>query len=880
MHLRKPFGLLIMAALLISLTPTSAQGETPLRLAVPAFLKSLIETELVEQYEAAHPGVRLEIVAAPNDVFYNPGEDVEAYLDRIESYVGLADVVAITSNQIAPEATRAGYFLNLAPLISTDPAFDDGDFLPGMLEAFQWDNGQWALPISADVVVMIYDPEAFDAAGQPYPSGQWTLDDLEAAIRALTQYDDEGNVSAPAMLELGNLNLLMHSLIGGGPMFDLASQPALPRFDNPQLVQLLDQWQAIRDDGLLTTPLSGFDFNEIPMLIGQSLIATSGQFGGGGERQIALLPGGRAGLLANGVAVSAGTQYPDAAYELAKYITTNANLASASFGITPARRSLIGVESDNPLGFLLNVPEEMRPAIDEALNNAIPGTDALFTHYINVALQRMNDTGTDAQSALQEVEQGAIERLQTATARRETAVLGVATPVPPITGAGSVVLEFGYTSLMPQLSNRDQWDQLIADFVASDPEVGQVNLDVKLPFPSVSLEGMAEDYDCFYMPNNLVPGADLSLLRSMDPLLSSDLSFSPNDIVGSLLDQVRRDNQIWAMPLTLQPLVLWYSPQVFQQSGAQPPFEGWSVSDFENALRTLKVNPDDAAPFVSRNGDGSHLLVLIAAYGGLPLDYRTDPVTINFTDPATVDAIRQVLDLAKNGYIEYQPLASQGTAISFGAPSAGEIAMYSQLLNSIALLLGGDDDQTDAYQLATFPQGTQYSAVSYDLGAAYISANTPAIEPCYRFISAIANKPDLFTQGMPVRRSQLTSPELITAQGQAAADFYSAMDRLMQQPNTILIPSSFQAATDLNSIGDLLITIWLYRTFDRYVLEDADLQIELEDAQTFASAYQGCAADIPPASAEDNIIGYLRQYIDCAVQIDPSLAPLFAGLAG
>ena len=879
MRLRKPLVLLLItAALLISLVPSSAQSETPLRLAVPAFLESLIEADLVEQYEAAHPGVTLEIVSAPNDVFYSAGEDVEAYLDRIESYVGVADVVAITSNQIAPEATRAGYFLNLAPLISTDPAFDEADFLPGMLESFQWDNGQWALPVSADVIVMIYDPEAFDAAGQPYPSAQWTLDDLEAAIRALTQYDDEGNVSSPAMLELGNLSQLMHSLLGGGPMFDLASQPTLPRFDNPQLAQMLDQWQTIRDDGLLTLSLTSIDFNEIPMFIGQSLIATSGQFTGGDGLQITLLPGGRAGLLVNGVAVSAGTQYPDAAYELAKYITTNADLATASFGITPARRSLIGAEADNPLGFLLNVPDELRPAIDEALNNAISGEDALFTRFIDVALQTMSNTGVDAQSALQEVEQEAIERLQSAEARRETAVLGVATPVPPIMGAGEVVIEFGYMSLSPQLPNRDQWDQLIADFVASDPEVGQVNLDVKIPFPNVSLEGMAEDYDCFYMPNNLVPGADLSHLRSMDPLLSSDLSFSPNDIVGNLLDQVRRDNQIWAMPITVQPLVLWYSPQVFQQSGAQAPFEGWSVSDFENALRTLKINPDDDAPFVSRNGDGSHLLVLIAAYGGLPLDYRTDPVTINFTDPATVDAIRQVLDLAKNGYIEYMPLASQGTAVSFGTPE--DVAMYSQLLSNLAFLLGGESDDADAYQLATFPQGTQYSAVSYDLGAAYISANTPAIEPCYRFISAIANTPDLFSQGMPVRRSQLTSPELVTSQGQEASDFYSAMDRLMQQPNTIPIPSTFQAATDLNSIGDLLITIWLNRAFDRYVLEDADLQIELEDAQTFASAYQGCAAVIPPSTSEDNIINYLRQYLDCAVQIDPSLAPLFGGLAG
>jgi hypothetical protein len=44
-------------------------------------------------------------------------------------------------------------------------------------------------------------------------------------------------------------------------------------------------------------------------------------------------------------------------------------------------------------------------------------------------------------------------------------------------------------------------------------------------------------------------------------------------------------------------------------------------------------------------------MMLIAAYGGLPIDYRTTPATLNFTDPATISAIQQVLDLAKNGYI-------------------------------------------------------------------------------------------------------------------------------------------------------------------------------------------------------------------------------------
>ncbi len=91
---------------------------------------------------------------------------------------------------------------------------------------------------------------------------------------------------------------------------------------------------------------------------------------------------------------------------------------------------------------------------------------------------------------------------------------------------------------------------------------------------------------------------------------------------------------------------------IFQQAGVPLPEGTWTLDQFIDALRTLK-DYLDKTPFVSHNINGESLMMLIAAYGGLPIDYRTSPATFNFTDPATVDAIQQVLDLAKNGYIDY-----------------------------------------------------------------------------------------------------------------------------------------------------------------------------------------------------------------------------------
>src|SRR5258707_815018 len=96
-------------------------------------------------------------------------------------------------------------------------------------------------------------------------------------------------------------------------------------------------------------------------------------------------------------------------------------------------------------------------------------------------------------------------------------------------------------------------------------------------------------------------------------------------------------------------------------------------------VRALNPNPRDPVPFMAPNTAGSRLLIFIAAYGGLPLDYRTNPPTIDFTSQANVDAIRQVLDLARNGYINYSALSN----LDFGGGQNNlQTAIYTSNLNA------------------------------------------------------------------------------------------------------------------------------------------------------------------------------------------------------
>jgi ABC-type glycerol-3-phosphate transport system substrate-binding protein len=885
-HLNKNrlLSLSIIFLLIAFLVPTLVAQDSSiiLTVALPDWVTSNIEDDVFADFEAENPGVKVVVNSVGSDkIFFSSATyGVDEHLDAAAEYASSADVLFVNNYNLSVEGTRAGYFLDLSPLTTGDPTLNSDDFLPAAWSNFQWDRGIWGIPVTADMTLLIYDKAAFDKAGLSYPNEGWTIDDLANADEVLSERDADGNITKPGFYTFGNYNgLLIRSLLGRN-LYDETVVPNTPLLNTPQVIALLDQWVAYQKDGLLggAEPGEDFDINEVPIRIEQSFALYSFGTNTAQERAAALLPGGGAGLTSNGFAVSSGTQYPEQSYELAKFISTNIRLVNSFFSERPARESLIGAEDPDNIAFRPPYSAEDQAVIDQAFENGISYSDLRFTDYVNDVLTRMIQEDIDAQSGLQEAEIRAIENLQAASDRRATAVVIVPTPVPtPMLDAGQVSLNFNITAFTSPLPNRERWDQLIQEFTSSDPEVRQIVLNTDF---GTSLTDIAASHDCFMLPYNATSSNDITSVLSLDPFIDADFEFDKNDLVGNVLTQLTRDNKIWAYPLNIQPQILWYDSNKFAEAGVPAPENGWTVDSFNDALRSLKINPDDPAPFVPQNSiSASYILMLIAAYGGIPMDYRTTPPTINFTDPANVEAIRQVLDLAKDGYIKYQQLATLT-----GGFGGGEVAslIYNDTLNQLSFRFNTDSEGENVYRLTTFPAGTQYTPVAYDIGTAYISATSQNPEACYRWISKIAQNPDLFG-AMPARRSQINDPSAASLQGEDLSAFYNTIDQQLQAPNTLEFPSPAGGGADASAVGNFIIQIWMNRAFDRYVLEDGNLDLELADAEMFAKAYGDCIAGIPPydpasmTSIQDQI-NYFRQYLECATKVDPSLASFFPPL--
>lgn len=841
-------GLSLLLILTITLLPFSAarfsaasaqNNPVTITVAVDSSRIDQLKTTVIKDFETANPGVTVQVVES--QPIGSPTGDLTAYFDALQKYASSADVLYINGEEqaLTPMATRGGYLLNLSPLISSDPSFPIDDFYPQVWSSFQWDNSVWAVPMGAEMALLTYNQARFDSAGLSYPDGRWSLSQFVDAVTKLSVKDSSGHLVSAGFANSGRIfrESLWRSLTGVG-LLDTTTLPNVPRFNLPQVKDVVDAYHQLEAQGLI-----GGDTNSAAMY---------GDFASKGPPPgwaWSLFPGGKAVLWPGGFAISAGTQHPDLAYALLKFMSGRPDLS----GSLPARKSL--TPAGGPAS---QFPAAVQPVVAQGFANSLTYSDLLFTDYLN------SITTDIASDGVAIVQTQAISDLKAASDKKGTLALTVNEPNVQPLPAGKVALNFNIVTTIQPFPTRSWWDNFARTFTASDPQVGAINVQVVEEPANMA----ATSADCFYTDQNAVPTLPANAVLDLGPLMSADPSFNAADFPPSVLASVQRDNKTYGMPIDLSPLILRYSQDLFNIAKLPTPTDTWTVEDFANALQALKPGSAGYPPFVDSASGGGYLLVLIADYGGVPIDYRASSATVNFTDPTTEAAIRQVLDLARSGEIKYTAL---GTMLFGGSESAADktTALYTSQLDGFTGKKVPPGTSLDA--AVFFPTGHQHTGLAYQLGTAYVSAGTQYPEACYRFISALSQRPELFPT-MPVRHSLLANPALAAVTSPDVLALYNRIDTLLRDPNTIPLPI-FDSGTV--TISDVLVEHWLFEAFDAYVLNGSELDSALSTAETYAKAYLTCAANLPSVSVSGSKGGgdSLKPYVDCAERVDPSTKP-------
>lgn len=138
---------------------------------------------MADDFNAANPDIKVKIDVSDQETYWEK-------LDGLFASQTPPDVFAMDT-ALYPDWQSRGMLLNLQPYIDATPGLLDGLF-KNPLKVYQRDDGYYGLPRDFQATVMFYNKDLFDQAGLPYPSKDWTWDDLRAMAQTLT-VDENGD---------------------------------------------------------------------------------------------------------------------------------------------------------------------------------------------------------------------------------------------------------------------------------------------------------------------------------------------------------------------------------------------------------------------------------------------------------------------------------------------------------------------------------------------------------------------------------------------------------------------------------------------------------------------------------------------------------------
>ena len=312
-------GIIAVAALALSGCSADGAGESgPVTITYTNFISNDGNEEnlqaIVDAFEKENPDITVEVTTLPY-------ADYGTALQTDLAAGTVADVFDIEY------ANYAQYEAN--GVLAELPVEDPDAYRQSLLEAYQTDGTQYALPSSFSTVVLYYNADLFDAAGLDYPTSDWTWAEEQAAAEKLTDaaagvWGDHQPVSFYEFYKVLAQN-------GGEFLDDSGTEVA---FNSPEGIEAA-QWLVGKSGTVMPTIEQGQgtpDFDTNLFEDGKLAMMHTGIWVFGSVADvpfgwdIAVEPGNTeqaSAVFSNAVGVSSGSKHPEAAAKFAEFLTSS-----------------------------------------------------------------------------------------------------------------------------------------------------------------------------------------------------------------------------------------------------------------------------------------------------------------------------------------------------------------------------------------------------------------------------------------------------------------------------------------------------------------------------------------------------------------------------
>jgi multiple sugar transport system substrate-binding protein len=747
---------------------------------------------LAETFHQAHPYIHIDVIHFSE--LQDPNSDNSLDLQRVAASVDTA------AWNIKPDETPAGWVRDLSPFVQMAPDFDTADFYPGMLEAFQWDGGLWALPSRADAHILFYNRDAFDEAGLPYPQPGWDQESFLSAAASLTRQEN-GEVTRYGFVDaLGPLYTpFVHAAVGSTSAWDTVD------LQDPTIETAL-RWYvdlAIRHR-VMPTPspgLSGPNSEAVWVQQGRAAMWTdflsNRHLTGAG---IVPFPFGERDanpFWVSGYIMSTGTQHPQESWLWLAFLTRQRVMddRGRQVALIPARRS-VAETSD----YWAQWSEVDAAVLRYALDHPLVVRDDAVTSRLAEARDAVF-AGTAAPVALAQAQQA----LRTDLAARAQVTPQPFSQAPPgiVPDSGRPVITFA-----PAGSDSAFYKQVAHAFNAQH---SGTHVDVVTPQEWATA-------DCFIGPSNSILDTSRRDVLNLAPLLDAQSFLDLADF--AFVESFRKQGDLYGLPAYAPAAILRYDPAAFDLHDLAYPAPGWSLDEFLTTARALSQGegPSRRYGFVSVLGEATTLPIFIAAQGADLWDMTGRP---RFDQPDIVDAVRWYAELGRSHRVMPVLPGEPGASSAHDADQRralvadGRAAMWMTLVG-----LGHPATETTAggeeAGMAPVPGAQRTLFLPHGF---FIAADSPHAAACWDWCVYAATHPAHPNLGVPAYKPTLLSEAFVA---QATPDVVATYRALLDYDNLSQPPG---AGPQYQALLDALADIYA----------GADIQAALEESQRAAS---------------------------------------------
>jgi ABC-type glycerol-3-phosphate transport system substrate-binding protein len=379
---------------------------------------------------------------------------------------------------------------------------------------------------------------------------------------------------------------------------------------------------------------------------------------------------------------------------------------------------------------------------------------------------------------------------------------------PPLS-AEPVTLSFATTE-----DSRDSYVKLIDEFHKLHPEV-TVEI-MSQGSPGASMEMTCVNCDVVRVAVGELTPERIADFRPLDDLIAGDSAsrnpFPSKDLSGGGMEALQFEGKQLAVPAGIDPIQIFYNPDLFKAGGVAPPAANWTLDNFVQAAQKVTSAPDaeEVTYGYCPRPDTGDVAIFTYLMGGQLVDNLVEPTRPTLDTPENRKALDWFADLRRvHQVMPSQADIQQQFGDIFRAMFMGRCGMWLGFLSDRARFEGFYSDTGRSVPgVLPLPQASEQFAVA-GIDAYAILKNSQKAKVAWEWIKFVLDHSEAASPLLPPRSSQLKSQEYANVAGKEKAALAKGLpERLLIWDSRLASPAlagtvgAFMQAAESVANGD------------------------------------------------------------------------------